>query len=532
MFFQTAGHTLASFLHDLGLCASWPTHVFFAAIAVAVLPIIFARDMRMLARIGYAGIFVGAVIVFIPILGGFVPLGGEGGAGNAAAAATAAGNTTAAAAAAASAAAAAAAAAASAARIPSALHPDPRITMFGPADKAGSLVVAGLCMVGWSAHSILPSIYVSLRNPTRDYPRAVKGSFFIALCIWICLGVVGYLTFGPDAKSIVLLNLPSGVVTRITWAVFICFICAKFPLVMYPITSDVDRALRSLCLNTGGDGGDGGDGGAGSSSGSNTVKRTDYGTTSSSFSSSSQRPMASSSIFDDDLQLLEAGLLLHVGASPGTASSSALATSLQNDLPLGYAVIDDDGMVCGDGRSAPSGTALTAPLRPLPAPVMEVRSPLLTPVIGGSRRGGNRANASSAPLVSSNTSPPPPDSRTSSWYAFHAASAAARVGILLAAFGVACLVPSFDFFCAILGAIVSTSIVGILPIAVSLKLGLIHGTGVGDGADGQGREGGGPAAAASVCCRRATRAARVVALVGCLALGVAVLAYDLGHPPQ
>ncbi|KAI5061456.1 hypothetical protein GOP47_0023961 [Adiantum capillus-veneris] len=113
----------------------------------------------------------------------------------------------------------------------------------------GVPVAAGLYAFSYGGTSVFPSIYKSMKDPSK-FPQVLAVSFFIATTSIAGLGVAGAYMFGEHTASQVTLSMPVHFISTkiVLWMTILTPIC-KFALQLSPITTAVEVQLNKRCAN-------------------------------------------------------------------------------------------------------------------------------------------------------------------------------------------------------------------------------------------------------------------------------------------
>ncbi|MCO5566741.1 hypothetical protein L7F22_020421 [Adiantum nelumboides] len=122
-------------------------------------------------------------------------------------------------------------------------HPLPLLRMKGVP------VAAGLYAFSYGGTSVFPSIYKSMKDPSK-FPQVLAVSFSIATISIAGLGIAGAYMFGEHTASQVTLSMPVHFIsTKIVLWMTILTPIFKFALQLSPITTAVEAQLYKRCAN-------------------------------------------------------------------------------------------------------------------------------------------------------------------------------------------------------------------------------------------------------------------------------------------
>ncbi|KAI9143641.1 transmembrane amino acid transporter protein-domain-containing protein [Paraphysoderma sedebokerense] len=82
----------------------------------------------------------------------------------------------------------------------------------------------------------------SMKNPSH-FPRILSFTMALTTSIYILIASLSYLAYGPQLRTIVLLNLPASPVTTTTHILYILAIMFTWPLVLFPATRILENAV-------------------------------------------------------------------------------------------------------------------------------------------------------------------------------------------------------------------------------------------------------------------------------------------------
>jgi len=109
-----------------------------------------------------------------------------------------------------------------------------------PESTMGLFIILGIFEMGYSGHSVLPSIYLSLKK-RKNFKPVLNFSFSWIIIFYIMFGLVGAFMYGPGTLPQIIQNLHSTLNSKtqflgtlISWIIIIVPI-TKFALVMDPI---------------------------------------------------------------------------------------------------------------------------------------------------------------------------------------------------------------------------------------------------------------------------------------------------------
>jgi proton-coupled amino acid transporter len=76
------------------------------------------------------------------------------------------------------------------------------------------------------------------------FKQIFSGAMVAITMLYIIFGVSGYLSFGPDTRAIITLNLPAGVFPGIVKACLCFSLFFTFPIMMFPVVETMERRLK------------------------------------------------------------------------------------------------------------------------------------------------------------------------------------------------------------------------------------------------------------------------------------------------
>ncbi|XP_019162296.1 PREDICTED: vacuolar amino acid transporter 1-like [Ipomoea nil] len=106
-------------------------------------------------------------------------------------------------------------------------------------------VTVGIYSFCFGGHSVFPSIYSSMREPSR-FPSLIMLSFLVAFVSFGGVAIFGFLMFGEATKSQFTLNLPEAhLASKVAkWTVFITPL-TKYALTITPVALSIEEILPS-----------------------------------------------------------------------------------------------------------------------------------------------------------------------------------------------------------------------------------------------------------------------------------------------
>ncbi|EFJ23618.1 hypothetical protein SELMODRAFT_33314, partial [Selaginella moellendorffii] len=118
--------------------------------------------------------------------------------------------------------------------------------------------VAGLYAFCYSGHVILPRIYSSMKDPSQ-YPKVAALSFSIATLIYAVVAIAGATMFGSSIQSQVTLSLPKELaVAKLVLFLMVLIPLTKYALVVNTLAVHMESLIPSPPSLSGGGGGGGG----------------------------------------------------------------------------------------------------------------------------------------------------------------------------------------------------------------------------------------------------------------------------------
>ncbi|KAJ4761496.1 hypothetical protein LUZ62_071871 [Rhynchospora pubera] len=105
----------------------------------------------------------------------------------------------------------------------------------------GVPTAASLYAFCFSGHSVFPTIYNSMQNPTK-FSKVLLYCFAVCTLNYAFMAVVGYLMYGQDIKSQITLNLPNGKLST-NIAIYTTLInpLMKYALIVMPISNAIEE---------------------------------------------------------------------------------------------------------------------------------------------------------------------------------------------------------------------------------------------------------------------------------------------------
>ncbi|KAJ3336785.1 hypothetical protein HDU91_001654, partial [Kappamyces sp. JEL0680] len=119
---------------------------------------------------------------------------------------------------------------------------DPQPTHWSPMSFSSSTLGIGLLFVGLDGHAVFPSLYGSMKNP-REFGQSLSWSYLVVGLTYIGVGTVGYLMYGVNVSPEIILDLKGGVLTRIALTLMTLNPLTKYPLVLLPVSTSVQRFI-------------------------------------------------------------------------------------------------------------------------------------------------------------------------------------------------------------------------------------------------------------------------------------------------
>jgi len=102
-----------------------------------------------------------------------------------------------------------------------------------PSNPSGILVCVGIACFSFEGIGLVIPFYDSCRNQRR-FPLVYSMTILFILALIMAMSVLGYLSFGQDTSTLILLNLPRSKLTNFVQCMFTVVMLASFPLQLLP----------------------------------------------------------------------------------------------------------------------------------------------------------------------------------------------------------------------------------------------------------------------------------------------------------
>lgn len=113
------------------------------------------------------------------------------------------------------------------------------------ANWAGLPFSIGIFMIGFSGHAVFPVIYSSMQNK-KEFGKSINVTYCLTLACYGGIALMGYLLYGRETKAEITLNLPDGVLTKITLWTIVINTVSKFALTLAPVGEVVENILDTV----------------------------------------------------------------------------------------------------------------------------------------------------------------------------------------------------------------------------------------------------------------------------------------------
>ena len=128
--------------------------------------------------------------------------------------------------------------------------PDHKFLDFGLLPSAFSAITLSF---GGAAN--FPSIERTMQKP-GDWGKVLDRAFLLLICLYVCVGAIGYNTFGSMTYSPILCNLPlddsfKGTLVKITKLLVAFHVICSYPILMNTLVTEVEDVMgikNNLCL--------------------------------------------------------------------------------------------------------------------------------------------------------------------------------------------------------------------------------------------------------------------------------------------
>ncbi|KAM7269772.1 hypothetical protein ACFE04_025269 [Oxalis oulophora] len=110
-------------------------------------------------------------------------------------------------------------------------------------------IAVSLFNVCFAGHTVVPSIYVSMRN-RYQFNEVLFCSFVITTIIYLLMGIIGYLMYGDSAEPQITLNLPTRLISsKIAIYTVLLIPITRYALVMTPVATTIEGLLSEDLKN-------------------------------------------------------------------------------------------------------------------------------------------------------------------------------------------------------------------------------------------------------------------------------------------
>ncbi|CAL1292988.1 unnamed protein product, partial [Larinioides sclopetarius] len=105
----------------------------------------------------------------------------------------------------------------------------------------------GTAMFSFEGIGVILPLEMEMKNK-RNFPRILYGGMTIVTCMYLLIGIGGYLKYGADVKPSITFNLPAGCTSELIRSLFALAIFLSYPLQMYVPLSFVMPYLKGIFL--------------------------------------------------------------------------------------------------------------------------------------------------------------------------------------------------------------------------------------------------------------------------------------------
>ncbi|CAH2352605.1 vacuolar amino acid transporter 3 [[Candida] railenensis] len=121
----------------------------------------------------------------------------------------------------------------------------PNIVAFNP--NSWSMLI-GVAVTSFEGIGLILPIEASMKNPEK-FPQVLSISMTLITSLFVCVGVVGYTSFGDQVKSIIILNLPQDHVSvQMIQVLYSIAVFLSAPLQIFPVTKIVESTIFNSSL--------------------------------------------------------------------------------------------------------------------------------------------------------------------------------------------------------------------------------------------------------------------------------------------
>jgi len=117
----------------------------------------------------------------------------------------------------------------------------------------GIMTIMGLALFSYASHPALPSVYWSLKNPTKEFKPACIKAFCMATLFYLSVSTIGYYFYGDYVKQVFTVNLGKDLqgngerylqfLAILTGAGFAVKLQGTTPLILAPITVVLEELI-------------------------------------------------------------------------------------------------------------------------------------------------------------------------------------------------------------------------------------------------------------------------------------------------